>query len=379
MAGVSLILTGCSHDSALPEEPKEDEMIFVAFTLTMNRLPSATRADGDYTSDPFDTGDQTWGNTYDSMTGDEFESTLTNISPLLYKVDADNTITDDQPIGKVFVMGQSVINQGTQSVVYRVQGLLIPTDGTTNFLHSTEKYRLVITANFEDAGTGSLSGKTFNLFGKPSETFKAIPMWGVSDISLAGINEGETYELPNEISLLRSMAKIEVNLDLPAEQKGRVELVSLTLSNYQTAGYLVPKNWSAVASTKELKLASDTFNPITIAGATNLVVNSTTENTESIFFYIPETQNADGKYAADGSSNDIKLKVKYRLDKVEEKEGTIHFCLYQDGLPKPGSDLWDIVRNHIYEYTITGVQDSKISVEAKVKDWQYHKNTHDLE
>ena len=97
---------------------------------------------------------------------------------------------------------------------------------------------------------------------------------------------------------------------------------------------------------------------------------------------MPDTYNIDNthQFHDHTEEGEIKLTVTYVSDDDEtEKTGEIYFRSYDENgkpLRGEGSVAWDIIRNHIYEYVIEGVEATtgNLQVNVKVNEWKDHDN-----
>ena len=101
------------------------------------------------------------------------------------------------------------------------------------------------------------------------------------------------------------------------------------------------------------------FKEITSDGKTEYVI------------YIPEYKNLDVTTPAT-----ISLSIKQGEFDVKDQHGNnykLHFADYSDG-KSPNAPQWDIIRNDIYDYTITKIE-SGLQVKLKVAPWVEYKHS----
>ena len=182
-----------------------------------------------------------------------------------------------------------------------------------------------------------------------------IPMWGVITQTLS-LEPGSRQEL-DEISLLRAFAKVEVSMNLEG-----YTLQSVSIDKSNTQGYCLPKDYVSVANTTDLDREEDTnittFNPFTSPSNTIQTFSGANNN---YYIYLPEYDNSTDDAAK------IQVAVKNNATS-EENTYDLEFKDYENGVPKDGTQ-YDIVRNHIYRYTITGVNDGKLTVKYRALPW----------
>ncbi|MDE6410548.1 MAG: hypothetical protein K2K81_09965 [Muribaculaceae bacterium] len=282
---------------------------------------------------------------------------------------------------------------------------------------------------------------TFNHHGVPddkidagSKNFHGIPMYGVSDVKFIVENKVENGEEKKEykvtdsngselnIPILRSMAKVRVLLDKDKLAGKKVALQELYISRHAVKGYVVPKGWNRYSSVISLSnngmsmyaftggLASTEDNgyynhdcfvePQEELDEDHLHFGQTdyySNSVEKLRFYLPDTYNH--KNDGDDSSKEIYLRIKYTVGGIKDANGKdkvfTHYLWFRPLSQWPDSELdedgemqypsdsqpnpWDIIRNHIYEFIITGVEaDNKIKVEVCVKPWNYKVFTTEL-
>ena len=203
-----------------------------------------------------------------------------------------------------------------------------------------------------DAGLGSVEYPCKGTFDK---AFPAIPMWGVtSGGDFSELTPGATLDL-GKVTLLRSVAKVEVLVSEELQQTSgnTVKLGSVSISRMNTTGYVLPGNWSNIDKTENLKFSETLRIPEKVES-----VKETTFNVQDdgrVLFYLPECNNAPG-------DDEIILTVNYTVEE-EEREGKIHICNYDNGIPDT-ANLWNVVRNHLYRYIITNTGEIQFKVEV---------------
>lgn len=380
VALLCLGLSSCIYDDGnMADEPGDGADLMVSFTLRMERNRSGreatdhtlakvgSRADYD--------GSEYWGSITNPKDGDEFESSLLRDNfymLLLEKAGKDR----NKVVGKVVDMNVIVLDAedtdtGKDYTIWRFFGIL-DTKLSPNDLARDDRYKAMIIANSGEQ-TIELGEKqtinaemTFSHIGQPSDNFKAIPMWGVADAKLAGIKPGKSWNITGEqktdgeytpIWMLRAMAKIVVDVDDKEIGEGKnVEITSVTLKSEisNTNGYVFPGNWDGVDATIDLQIEK-TLRPYESKG--KLPELKIASDKKSVAFYVPEYDNTQG--------DEFILNVGYTVNGEAKAPGEIHIGKYEKGIYQDGS-RWPIVRNHIYQYTITGVGPTKEDLRFKV-------------
>lgn len=199
----------------------------------------------------------------------------------------------------------------------------------------------------------------------------AIPMWGVATVEIEKVRvlvDGEprygfvpslTSDM-GKVDLLRALAKVEVRVNLNGEGPAeRVIVERVTVNRANTTGYGLPGEWNTVGDTKRLTFGNTLRVPADVQSETDRTFRKAND-TDGVVFYLPECENS--------SADEIKMTVCYSVE-GEERTGEIHLCSYADGKPESGYEtkLWNVVRNHHYLYTITGI--GKIGFSATVCNW----------
>lgn len=373
LAAMSAVgLTGCVTDGEGPDCPNrpdpEVDALVVSFRVAVPS-PAASRAATPPVPDNGDAGTD-WS---DYLQGEEieFENTLLarNFTVTLYNA------TDNSYLGRVtaFVLDKVTASTGTADY-YEFRGVLeLQNTNMTEAALGAITAKMAITANGEPtdaqkvaalSATNGLAALTFSKIGQQAD-FDAIPMWGVATKSLAGIKKGVVFDF-GDISLLRAMAKIEVNFDRSETSTVKdLELTGITMNRTNPSGYLLPGNWSGIAETTKLKFEET----LRIPSGLTLSERSfpTLSENGAIIFYVPEIKNATG-------NDEIKLTVGYKDADGADQTGEIRFVKYgTDGKPVADPTPWDIIRNHHYSFSITKVPevitDETIAVDYTVCDW----------
>ncbi len=352
------LISACGNDS--PSDAS-GEKVLLNFNIVMSG-GTDTRAD------------DTWGSDYDpSEVGDDFENNLVDIHPGIISVNADGS--SGNSIGDISILSKRISKLADGRVQYAINGRL-NTDKTLEELKNGN-YRLIVSANTDATVVNPVNGlsECYYTLKTNANSMKAIPMWGVHTFDFNGLVPGESYDM-GDVELLRSVANVRIIiLDELFEGERNVKIKYLRLNRVNNCGYLLPANEqtrNSLAETTDL-IISNSINAV--ADASHLVTDYTvsSQNGEkTLSFYLPETVNSRTLDASD----DLILTVGYVADGISEPmEGQLHFCEYTDeGKPAANAVPWDIVRNHIYEYTITGVGSLyKPELQVCVKRWYYHK------
>ncbi len=389
--GLATLLSACVYESEAPMPSSCAEELEVNVTLVIEDSPRVSRGtiDGGTTAD-----DITWGDEYPAVVGDSFDSRidLRTFRMALYKVNG-NRLTHFATLDTEDMRGFEYTTGIGGQRTYQIKAALRTEKSIEEVREGT--YRIMIWANSpqsitkDDLGSITrLDNLTFNNMGmadkantltycpgtgdnEPGTTnitldvFNRIPMWGCATVSLAGINSGECYDIKAQgyadgsINLLRSMAKATVSID-PEVTRAGFKIRAVTLTHANSEGYIMPKGWENIKDTRELRF--DTTAREKTGGAMwNVTAIKATDTDKGFALYMPEYIN---------ETNTICLNVDYTL-MGETKTQAIYFCRYDaDGKPLVPANLrteadieahkgnlFDIVRNHCYEY-IVGIEET---------------------
>ena len=205
--------------------------------------------------------------------------------------------------------------------------------------------RLMVMANCNTSVWGDPSTLTYDLL--PEER-KYIPMWGVVKIP-ATLTLGKQNKLHN-IRMLRAMAKVSVKLRDDMTDYGYA-IGSMTVNNYNTKGYCVPKTFNEVDNTSDVRFA----NSLNVLDSHADIIELPT----TAPLYLPEYDNS--------GTNPTTITVKLNRNGKLEGTYTLYFRNY-DSDGKPTGPTYPIQRNHYYQYLIYK-ETGKIIVTLHVRKW----------
>lgn len=205
--------------------------------------------------------------------------------------------------------------------------------------------RLMVMANCNTSVWSDPSMLTYDL---NQGTRKYIPMWGVVKIPEA-LTLGKQNKLHN-IRMLRAMAKVSVKLRDDMTAYGYA-IGSMTVNNYNTKGYCVPKTFNEVDNTSEVRFANSLN--VLDSHADNIALSTTAP------LYLPEYDNS--------GTNPTTITVNLNRNGKLEGTYTLYFRNY-DSDGKPTGPTYPIQRNHYYQYLIYK-ETGKIIVTLHVRKW----------
>lgn len=205
--------------------------------------------------------------------------------------------------------------------------------------------RLMVMANCNTSVWGDPSTLTYDLL--PEER-KYIPMWGVVKIP-ATLTLGKQNKLHN-IRMLRAMAKVSVKLRDDMTDYGYA-IGSMTVNNYNTKGFCVPKTFNEVDNTSDVRFANSLN--VLDSHADKIALPITAP------LYLPEYDNS--------GTNPTTITVKLNRNGKLEGTYTLYFRNY-DSDGKPTGPTYPIQRNHYYQYLIYK-ETGKIIITLHVRKW----------
>ena len=356
LAGLfGMLTTSCSQDEVLEEVPvTRGERLQVYFTLNLGEEDMQSRTWEGYDKDDANANGET---------GNNIENKVEDIQVLLFSND-DNTFLGEVSISAFYP------TEG-DSHLYKFYGEL-PTLPTGKSIMDTNKYlncKIMVLANcsvdpsqINETNTINtlLETATFNFNGNPS----LIPMWGVlkviPDNKVLMHENGFPNPLP-DIYLLRAMAKVEVIM-----KDTKHTISSIAIDRYNSTGFCVPAGYNTATDTKAL-VRNSTFRATTgednvKSGQQSFFESAVTEgiNTYKCYtIYVPEYDNLSSGVTASTITVQLEGKSKtYTINHGTNGKNT----------------EYNIVRNHIYRYNITKVNDEiyvdNLVLQYRVIDWQ---------
>lgn len=205
--------------------------------------------------------------------------------------------------------------------------------------------RLMVMANCNTSVWSDPSMLTYDL---NQGTRKYIPMWGVVKIPEA-LTLGKQNKLHN-IRMLRAMAKVSVKLRDDMTAYGYA-IGSMTVNNYNTKGFCVPKTFNEVDNTSDVRFANSLN--VLDSHADKIELPTTAP------LYLPEYDNS--------GTNPTTITVNLNRNGKLEGTYTLYFRNY-DSDGKPTGPTYPIQRNHYYQYLIYK-ETGKIIVTLHVRKW----------
>lgn len=317
-----MVMVACS-DSDDDDVGTED--VSVAFTLTVADATS-TRADNDGWDD------------YSPAQDGILNENLVNTDDIIIAIYDDNGNKIDNVEDLRVTKISDASGTGT---MYAITGVW------RNAKPNVERAkRLMVMANCNTSVWSDPSTLTYDLL--PEER-KYIPMWGVVKIP-ATLTLGKQNKLHN-IQMLRAMAKVSVNLRTDMAEYG-YSIGSMSVNNYNTRGYCVPKTFNQVDNTTDIRFANSLN--VLESHADQIALPTTAP------LYLPEYDN---------SGTNPPTTITVNLNRGGKLEGTytLEFRNY-DSDGKPTGSTYPIQRNHYYQYWIYK-EKGKMIVTLHVRKW----------
>ena len=308
----------------------DTEKVQITFTLSMKAAAPDSRP---------------WGTDYDpDNIGNEFENQidLDKLQVLVYN-------DESSFVGEVDILAYWKVEEN----VYEFRGELANVDVSKN-----TNYKIMVFANCPDVNDSTtLANLSYNFYGTGTDkNTDYIPMWGVKTTQFTL----ERFQDLGTIKVLRAMSKVEVKLNEDFTDY-TLKSVQLNAGKYNKDGFCLPTGYANAAKTEDMGIIS-VFNPKntgTNAGnATSALPFTKTGNTH--YVYIPE-------YTTTIDVENPSMTITLVDNANNEKTYPLEFKYYSVDKEGPA---FNVVRNHYYEYTITGVNDGyNLLLTCEVQPW----------
>lgn len=342
--------------------PENDEKVNLTFTLILGEQNSASRAG--------------WGDTYESEIGSIAENTINNLQVLLFSPNGNTCYGPLEQTQFFPINDEKSIYEFTGSIPLNAEAACIE----NNKLNC----KIMVFANTSVSITNEADATAIKSVLEAAEfTFSQLnpnPMWGVSTVENVPVKPGLGTML-DPIFVLRSLAKIEVKLDA---QLSDYTLEAVTVFKYNTKGYCLPHGYYITNTVGDVTTIS-TIDKTKDLDQEGVLRANSSPSSESLPFvgtsasgytiYVPEY-----KMAEDNSDPYIELTLKNGTETIliNEASPKLYFKEYTDG-GELTEETFDIVRNHWYRYTITGVRDNDIVLTLSVQNWSVESETMNYE
>lgn len=336
-------IASCSQDEPV-QQPVEKDTYTLSIQLSTQGI--FTRADVELEDDPWmpeKPGDED---------GDTFENSITSVDLFIY---------DDSsaPIKLIAVEDPDKPNYYTCEVTQDTPGVTIDRDsGSVSF---TGKIMAVANAGNIGSPWSALtewSNEKLQYDLNFGDRSWLIPMWGVESYSGITLEADKVVELSQPIYLLRAVSKIIIQLD--SSIAGDFEISSIvrpeTSPKMSKQGFILPNKPFTISSTATLHRET-CFGMLEDA---EQIDSYHFEGTSAWHTYVSESQTS--------STNPFKFEVTLKSKNPDRNDitGTVYFSDYENYLP--ATAITNVVRNHIYEFTI---RLSPLEFRTTVRKWEW--------
>lgn len=296
------------------------------------------------------------------------------------KIDADNNINtlaiaiyDSETNALVGNVTNLIMLNQTEDGTRQYVGKLPVKDDGSDIIVKDKNYRVMVFANCKSSycNITDFSNPASLTFGRPTPPTQEVVMWGVKNPVTFTLNKQMAQEI-GTIYLLRTMAKVEVKLSDDLKAKG-YRLTGPNVKNANGRGMVLPTGWDTAADTKAIDYeGAFNISGITEIGKLNPIL-SAFENETYWRAYIPEIENG----ATTANRPVIDINIRQKIDEAGNYNDvgayTLQFGNYADGKFTEGS-YFNVVRNHIYRYEITGIGASG-EITLVVNPWEDNNTT----
>lgn len=340
-----MALVACGHD-----EPVQPPVRIFKLRLQLTTDIEMTRAEG-----------ENWGDDYNSIFGSPLENRISTVE--IYILAAGSEVAtrvkaekDPFSSGYTYILElpadtpgvtydearQEVTFDGRIMAVANVDDLDSPVNAPSNWPTAKIPYSLDFTGSLQDW---------------------SIPMWGIESYTGVTLRSDEIAELDREIYMLRSVSKIIINLDTETDVRSDYKLGEITMSpgspRLYAEGYTLPKDALTQTSTRTLG-REGCFDPKTGEDFKKFENPDFISKTDfEKYTYVSESLTV----AEHPFEFEVTL-VSLHEDRPDIK-GTLYFSNYIDF--EQDATITDVVRNHIYEFTI---RLSDFKLKPVVKEWR---------
>lgn len=321
MGALLFLAASCSSEEAIEvtDPTTTSEEVHVTFTLAMGSASAGSRAE---TWESNEATSQEIGDNYDNQINPNSLQVLIFDANGNYLAEVENLL----------------YYQTDQIDIYAFEG-----ECTLQNVTAAATYKLMVFANCPDVTDANYSTLTFNT------NNQGIPMWGVKT-ALLDLTPGTRTELTEHIYVLRATAKVKFNVSTNLQDKG-YKITAASANTYNTSGYCLPTGYASVADTEDLDTET-VLNPLATT-PTGTIEFDVADDGLSALAYLPE-------YDASAESANMSVTLQKGDDTTTAKTFTIDFKTYADG--KATTTDLDIVRNHLYTYSLDMKEESTLSL-----------------
>ncbi len=362
---LGMLAASCSQETDDPTLATEGGRVQLKFTIVLDDSPAS----------------RTWGSTYDSEEATKAENTIQNMQVILFNT-AGNVCYGELENVQYFATDHDTYKE------YEFQGSIPVSAVGTDKLVVNDKLncKIMVLANCAidfsasefnaTTALNNLSYEIANIYSSSTGLKAGIPMWGIHTVSNLTVDRNYATYLPQDIYLLRSVAKIQIRLSNKAREDGFT--LTPSLSHYNTKGNCQP-TFPDLETGKYLPETTKTLAQESCIRANNsgkgTGLTFMGNATDGYYAYVPEYEISVVENVTNAVIN---LGLLKNGESTSVETTTLQFRNYVNG--KPTGDKFNIVRNHIYDYVINEINDGYNMAltcvvqnwsEAEVEEWVY--------
>lgn len=364
LALVAVVSSACSGQDDFIDSPTTSEnKVQITFSLQFDNA-NTTRAT---VVDSASTGNDE----HDRVQADELERTVGSMQVLLFGTDgkcmgefkeSDNPAFDGHTFYGWISREKLGTYDPTDNSPFTFSGKLVVLANCPNFDADTNKSL----SDLQNVLYTYDSNFTSQLIGTNPTSY--IPMWAVKTLTNEKLTPG-MYHNVGEVDLLRAMAKIQINIDTESFENSGYELSSATLSKFNSNGHIVPTGYDTAEETAKIDQDKAlNLNNVT-AGTGTLSFSKASDKVWSL--YTPELKN---KEVTDGEHATVHLIVSKKNDASVTDQYDLQIGKYNDktGELDESNTYYDLVRNHVYTYTLYMDKGVKLKLEVRKYNLREH-------
>ena len=201
-------------------------------------------------------------------------------------------------------------------------------------------------------------------------TGQYIPMFGISDpldleyvIKMSKYGDGPAFN----ISMLRAIAKVEIIDNMPEGQT----ITAVSLSRYGTNGRMMPdieknKDWSVRGIGVKEPTLPDDFVQLADLTFDSEIRTVDGKETNVWYAYIPEMYLSSRMTGLTRPEFDLTVQGTAGV----EKHFAVKFDNYLDGEQDAANSMSAVLRNHLYQYTVSQRAGMSFDINLEVKNWE---------
>ena len=368
-----LLMTSCVFENFdTPECPEEDDSVYLLRIMVDNGNITTRAAIHDKTEDG--TKDENFinisGKDFSVLIFDASDNYILTLSPDKFILNSSGNVIDDN-FTKYEMVGvvdketaKNKLSDGEFKVMVLANWKSYQSTASYPDMNQNSKIADIITDekykfSFIEGWGPSINGK------------KCIPMFGMATTKdgfpQPDKKTGESHLLV-EVPMLRALAKIEIE-DNVSLNNNKIQLENAWLSHRNAEGLFIPNivenpDWGTEKKqVSKATLLKDGTTPVKNE-VKFLKVNN------DLWAYIPE-MNLPGELFMEERPF-VRLNVK-ETNSNKNYEYSLHFCGYENGAPDTKTKFDQILRNHIYRFTIDNITETELNLKVGICPWEEEK------